>query len=325
MNSPDYFISGDWGTSNFRLRIVERHTLRVLAEHCTDQGVKRVYDRFRRQDELDRQTFFAHYLSRQIRMLPDLPNASPVILTGMASSNIGLLELDYTTLPYDDSGSGLNWSDFRLPDHRPVILISGVKGAQGMMRGEETQALGLSARLAPCKSGILILPGTHSKHLSFREGKFFKLKNFMTGELFALLTQNSLLKVSVQAEDWTPRCEPAFREGLERGRSGKLSASLFAVRARHLLHKHAPVDNYFFLSGLLIGDELAYLCEGEEIVVLAAPAALFPLYKIALETMLPMRRRLLLGEGELEKALLMGQQKILQQYEERKYFSLETL
>lgn len=325
MNTPLYFISCDWGTSNFRLRLVDRHSLRILAERRTDQGVKIIYDRFRRQKQKNRQTFFTHYLTDQIRSLSPTLQPCPVVVTGMASSNIGLSELEYASMPFDDSGRGLNWRSIRLPGDFMALLISGIRSEEGMMRGEETQALGLAAQLASYTNAILLLPGTHSKHLWYRQGQFCQLKNFMTGELFALLSQQSLLSVSVKSSSWHQRHTTAFDAGLSRGLSGSCTANLFSIRARHILHGQTPTDNFFFLSGLLIGDELAYLQQREETVVLAAPAALFPLYRIALEMILPQSRLVLLEEPDLELGLLRGQQKILEHYEEREYFSLETL
>jgi 2-dehydro-3-deoxygalactonokinase len=91
-----------------------------------------------------------------------------------------------------------------------------------------------------------------------------------------------------------------------------------------MLQQLDPADNYYFLSGLLIGDELAYLQQRRETIVLAAPPALLQLYRIALEFMLPPRRLVILEKDTLEKALLAGQHKILQLYEKSKQLSLET-
>lgn len=312
MSLPTYFISCDWGTSNFRLRVLETTALKVLAEHKTNQGVRTLYEKFLTQDKLHQKAFFSAYLQEQILKLPAVYRSNLLVLSGMASSNIGLEELDYADLPLHQSGVGLVWKFLSLPNELQVLLISGAKSQTGMMRGEEVQAIGLGEQLEASGSGILLLPGTHSKHVDYEEGRFTDLKTFMTGELFELLSQKSILANNIQQSLWEERRESAFKEGLALGFDGKLSSSLFSIRARNLLQNAKKEANYYLLSGLLIGDELAYLKNKKETIFLAAAEPIFSMYQFALNLILEPQQLVSFDSKALEKAFLIGQKKILE-------------
>ncbi len=311
MTIPKYFISCDWGTTNFRLKVVETSSLDVLAELSTDGGVKSVYQLYSDGAREGQTQFFAGYLSQQIRKLPSQFQNLLIVATGMASSNIGLQELEYATFPFPASGDSLIWKRISLDSKSDVLLVSGVKSETGMMRGEEVQAIGLAEYLAPYSKSTLILPGTHSKHLEYDLGNFISLNNFMTGELFDVLSNNSILANSVVAGPFTKSGRETFLEGLDQGLAGRLGASLLTVRVRHLLKDCNKEDNYYFLSGLLIGEEIAYLKDENGKVFLAAPRSVSELYKLALEHVLTEDRIVVLEDQALENALLKGQRKIL--------------
>ena len=312
MKIPDYFISCDWGTSNFRLRLVETETLNVLVEHKTDQGVKIIYQKFLQQNETDQTQFFKNYLESQINNLDGHHKAGLIIAAGMASSNIGMQNLPYGQIPFNTQGDGFLWQVMSFKENLAILLISGVKTETGMMRGEEIQAFGLAKYLESYQSGILILPGTHSKHIDYKKGEFSTLKSFMTGEVFELFSCNSILSNSVEKCHWIKKRHNAFKQGLEIGFSGELSANLFSIRARHILSDANKKDNYYLLSGMLIGDELSYLKGTKQTIFLAATEPFYSMYKLALETILNDTQVICFGDKVLEKALLMGQKKIIQ-------------
>lgn len=311
MTIPKYFLSCDWGTTNFRLKVVGTTSLDILAERSTEGGIRSLYQLYSEGSTEGQTQFFSDYLAQQIRMLPSQYRDGLIVATGMASSNIGLRELEYATFPFPVSGESLIWERISLEDKVDLLLVSGVRSATGMMRGEEVQAIGLSEYLSPHAKGILILPGTHSKHLAFELGNFISLKNFMTGELFEVLSKNSILANSVVAGPFTKSGKEAFLEGLGQSFSERLGSNLLTVRARHLLDNYDNKDNYYFLSGLLIGEEVAYLKNEKDMVFLAAPKPVLELYKLALEHLVPENRLVCLDEEALERSVLVGQRKIL--------------
>ncbi len=312
---PKYFISCDWGTSNFRLRLVETETLKVISEKKTDQGIKTLYEEFKTSKSLSQKVFFANYLKNKITELPVEHQNHIILMAGMASSNIGLQNLNYADFPFNLDGSSLTWKYLETENKLNILLISGVKCASGMMRGEEIQAVGLEEYLIQNKKGILLLPGTHSKHIRYEKEKFVSLKNFMTGELFDLLSNKSILSNSVLDNSWSSTNEVEFKKGVLLGKQNKLTANLFNVRVRDVLENMQKEENYYYLSGMLIGDELSYLQEENSKVILAAPKPLFDMYKIALEMILTHEQLIFLDDKTLKKALLKGQRKILKLYE----------
>lgn len=312
---PEYFISGDWGTTNFRLRLVETATLKIYSQHHTGQGVKVLFGKHTAETPADRFQTYLSYLEEQIEQLPNSDLAQMVILSGMASSSIGMFELPYASLPITFDGASLLWKDFELRGGRKLLLISGVKSAEGMMRGEEVQAIGLADHLSAIKEGILILPGTHSKHITFRDGRFISFQTFMTGELFKIIVEESILSNSVASNSWSVERKKAFLKGCTLGLEGKLSASLFSVRARQLNQLTSPEDNFYYLSGLLIGDELSYLRDTAQAIVLACPESLFSLYRLTLHSAFAEDQLHLMDGAILEQALLIGQKKMLLSYE----------
>lgn len=315
MKLPEIFLSVDWGTTNFRLRVVETATLGVISECKTDKGIRLLNEQYLTQKECERQHFFADYLAAQVRTLPVEYQSCPIVLSGMASSSIGLQELDYAEFPFDQSGQNLLWKQMTLHNGLAVFLISGVKNSSGMIRGEEIQAIGLSKLLLPYGTGILILPGTHSKHLRYQAGAFTDLTNLMTGELFEVLSKRSILASSVTHGPWTEKTETAFKEGLALGFAGELTAHLLEVRARHVIHHTSSDDSYYFLSGLLVGDELRYLQTETDTIFLAAPDPVFSTYKKGLETLFDPAQLVLFDGQVIERALLEGQKKILMLHE----------
>lgn len=283
MNSlPRHFLSCDWGTSSFRLRLVEVASGEVLITQRSADGVQTLA-RAHAGDAAGRAAAYRALLAQQVRTLLQAPAASGtqpgvVIISGMASSSVGWQELPYAALPVALDGAGLvhaalsplTPAETGAAAPLPVVLYSGITSGTDIARGEETEALGLlrapayAALRADC---LLLLPGTHSKHLRVQDGRLVGLQTFMTGELLAVLSQHSLLQHSVAAPGVasadtaaeTRACEAELQAGALAGAQPPLSHALFQVRCRQLLAKVPPAHNYHYLAGLLIGAELAAL------------------------------------------------------------------
>ncbi len=193
----------------------------------------------------------------------------------MASSSIGMLELPYARLPVGLDGAGL-------AVHRVgrFGIISGVCSNDDVMRGEETKIVGCNGMIE--RSAVeqwLLLPGTHPKHIVVKGGQVTGLKTYMTGEIFDLLSKQSVLAASVCGVGKLEENKDAFARGLQAGISGDLLHELFMVRTNQLLYQQAPEQNHFYLSGVLIGSELAGLvdCAGVHLVTGPAHRALYAL------------------------------------------------
>ncbi len=266
------FVSCDWGTTNFRLRLLGGP---AAAEVRTDDGAAKLAALGG-----DRAAAFRDTLFRGLAQL-GAPEDWPVVVSGMASSTIGWRELPYARLPFALDGRDAVWE--RVAGR--VILVSGFRGDTDMLRGEETQALGLAAVLGAelPATATLVLPGTHSKHLTVAAGQVTDVRTFMTGELFDLLTRHSVLRHTTDPA--APLDPAAFAEGVADSRRQPLTAALFRVRTRQVLDRLPAAANTSFLSGLLIGAELSGLAAGDGPVIVAAGEALRTAYAAAAEAL----------------------------------------
>jgi 2-dehydro-3-deoxygalactonokinase len=299
MGANQEFLSCDWGTTSFRLRWVSGTDCRVLREIRGPGGIKALHDEALRRGspgEPDRGQVFGRFLREQMENFfdekaPHFP--LPLVLSGMASSSIGWRELPYAATPFSLTGDGLiaDELDWNKPEWvGATYLISGVATQHEMMRGEETEAIGLMSDpglSALRQRSLLILPGTHSKHIWIEDQRVVDFRTFMTGELFDVLGRQSLLRASVNLDSPAPLSEPdrvAFQEGAIWGKDNGLAGGLFRVRTRAVLDRAPLASNTWFFSGLLIGAELASVCAnaGSRPVILAATRALSELYGLAL-------------------------------------------
>jgi len=183
----------------------------------------------------------------------------PALITGMAGSNIGWKEVAYVDCPADAKALAARISLIDGEDPR-VGIVPGLRG-QGIggpdvMRGEETQLIGWLAQDAARRQGTHLVchPGTHAKWAVVTDGRIERFVTAMTGELFAVLTQHSVLKGAEGDADG-----PAFEQGLEAaGDGGALAARLFTARARVVGGGGLkPEEVRAYLSGLLIGADVA--------------------------------------------------------------------
>ncbi len=270
------FLSCDWGTTNFRLRrgdSASAGTSTEPSEVRNDSGAAKLA-----AAGGDRAVAFRQTLDLALAEL-SAPADWPVLISGMASSTIGWKELPYATLPFSLDGSDV--VSARL-DHR-IHLVSGIRADHDMARGEETQAIGLASWLGPRlpHRACFILPGTHSKHLEIAEGRIMGLRTHMTGELFDVLLRHSVLRHTTDPS--APFDPDSFSEGVDQAARDPLTGLLFQTRTRQVLSGLPAAANTSFLSGLLIGAELATLRGGDAVnrdvpIFLAAGSALRTAY-----------------------------------------------
>src|SRR5262245_25963657 len=106
-------ISCDWGTSSLRLRLVDAKAMKVLGEVASDAGIANTFERWKASGstETDRVSFYQSVLNREIERLEKLMSFSlqgdPVVVSGMASSTMGMMELPYKRMPFALDGSDL--------------------------------------------------------------------------------------------------------------------------------------------------------------------------------------------------------------------------
>ncbi len=141
----------------------------------------------------------------------------------------------------------------------PGLIHQAMGGTPDVMRGEETQVVGLLAKQVTLQtSGTVLMPGTHSKWVRLEQGSVVGLRTCMTGELYAVMRQHSVLGRLLPRVDGLFDVE-AFDTGVSAARRGDgrdLGGQLFAVRTLGLTGRMGPAALPDYLSGLLIGHEL---------------------------------------------------------------------
>ena len=279
MNS---FLSCDWGNSNLRLRLFNGVENEVSAEIQSDDGIANIHLQWIDADkpESDKIQFYRKKLGIFINRLPgEIDKSLPVFISGMASSFIGMKELPYQKFPFtwDASRFIVERIDADNDFSHTLYLISGFQTDNEIMRGEETILLGCD--LDDAGEKIFIFPGTHSKHVVVANGKGLNFKTYMTGELFNLLAEKSILRDTPGKEV----DEKSFTEGVQSGINGNLLNTIFNIRVRKLIHGVSPSSNYQYLSGLLIGTELKELKDTSCSIYLVCSRQLKNAYLLALE------------------------------------------
>ncbi|MFN5423322.1 MAG: 2-dehydro-3-deoxygalactonokinase, partial [bacterium] len=201
-----------------------------------------------------------------------------------------------------------------------TILISGVKGEDDLMRGEETQMVGITELVETIKHSsetICIFPGTHSKHINIHNGSIIGFNTYMTGELFQLLSTQSVLKEAVSiSNNGLEEHKEYFYKGIDDANENtNLLNELFGVRTNVLMKKLSKEKNYFYLSGLLIGYEMSALkhTKAEEII-LCSGNSMFEFYKLAIERVGIAAPITLISPDLMEKSAIAGQLKIYQSH-----------
>ncbi len=238
MHWADGFIAVDWGTTNRRAYLIDSSG-KCLNEFEDGKGILSVPS-----------GGFPEAVAEIRKKLGD----KPLLLAGMVGSNRGWKEAPYVPCPagLDDLVAGLVWAGER------EAIIPGVSYSKNddadVMRGEEVQLLGAIAAGSVDSEGLACHPGTHNKWATLHKGKISDFRTVMTGELFSLLKEHSilsdLLQAPVQAND-------VFKSAARYAINNEaLPADLFRVRARVLLGQGKKEDAASYCSGLLIGADV---------------------------------------------------------------------
>jgi 2-dehydro-3-deoxygalactonokinase len=268
---PAAFVVVDWGTSSFRGWLMSADG-EPLAESRGSEGMLYCAG-----------TGFAPVLRDHLARL-GAPQGVPVLICGMAGARQGWAEAPYLKTP--TRLDALHEGAIRIDAPGDIRILPGIAQARAeqpdVMRGEETQLLGVTE---PDFSGLVCIPGTHSKWIRIEDGLVVEFSTYMTGELFSVIAQHSILAHAV--EDSAPMDSSSFREALSTAlaKPTALTASLFRLRAAQLLGFERRADGAARLSGLLIGTEIADALDRQgplRSVRLIAAGSLGRLYEAAL-------------------------------------------
>lgn len=270
-----HWIGVDWGTSNLRAYLVDKAGSTII-ELESDKGMHTL-----KPDEFEGALIdlISPWLRDGIKM--------PVFACGMVGARQGWMEAKYRPVPCSllqgSEATRVETSDPRIE----VFILPGLSQSSpaDVMRGEETQVAGFIAS-EPDFSGIVCLPGTHTKWVELENGEIRTFHTFMTGELFSLLSQQSILRHSVSGEGEDP---PAFLQAALKAAAypQQVAVELFGLRAQSLLEDPEPQVARARLSGMIIGHEIGVaraFWSGKQIALIGA-SKLTSLYAMVLENM----------------------------------------
>jgi 2-dehydro-3-deoxygalactonokinase len=200
--------------------------------------------------------------------------AAPVIAGGMVGSRQGWREVPYVACPADPREIARGIVAFETPGGT-IHLVPGLQ--QGgpypdVMRGEEVQILGaLVGDPALAAAARMVLPGTHCKWATIRAGRVTGFTTYLTGELFALLRDHSIIgrpaRDAREADGGAAAAcdEAAFLRGVRVAResgSRGIAGRLFTTRSLWLGGDLPVGQTLDYLSGLLVGEELRSVLAG---------------------------------------------------------------
>ncbi len=238
------WIAADWGTTHMRAWAIGEED-NVLAFRESNEGMKDL-----------QQNEFEPVLLRLIESWLDDTKVTTVMACGMVGAKQGWVETPYLKtpcVPIDNNQlTTANTNDQRIKVH----LVPGVmqNHPADIMRGEETQIAGFINKNTNFK-GVVCLPGTHAKWVNINERQITSFKTFMTGELFGVISNHTLIRHSTSIKGWD---QESFEEGVHDGfkNPGLIASNLFSLRAESIVNNLNRDQARSTLSGLLLGVEL---------------------------------------------------------------------
>lgn len=262
-NQGAFYIAGDWGSTHLRLWLVDQAT-GTVHDHCMGPGISLLAG-----NTADIATTFFQLTDTWRKQFA----VQQALLCGVVGSNIGWQTVDYMSCPVSLLNDPLLPQKVlkKVPQQMPqnhdqeinIQLVPGLNCLRedhipDSMRGEETQLIGALLTDPALSQGeqLVCLPGTHSKWVWLNQGSVGEFITGLSGELFAVLEQHSVLLSQLDATDHN-HCPDHFALGIERTENGSnLIQLLFETRSRQLSGQLSASAARAFLSGLIIGSDI---------------------------------------------------------------------
>lgn len=189
-----------------------------------------------------------------------------ILVSGMATSELGLWEVPHIAIPADIYTLADNVHTQVIPEITgiPFVLVPGLKKETGgvtadIMRGEEVETAGILALSGICEEAVLILPGTHNKVILVnKDGVVTDFYTTLSGEILNCSICNTILTGQVSHEFTLQEAE--VLRGAAYGAQNGLNAALFHIR---ILAKNGMDQNGLssFLYGCVLGQDVPLIRE----------------------------------------------------------------
>ena len=267
-SDPIYLIALDWGTTSLRAFLIARDG-RVIEERAGGKGIMQVED-----------GRFVDALSALCGDWLDAHPAATLIASGMIGSKQGWIEAPYSPCPANAAALAAKMVTINTSIHADTNAIAGasitrprqlhiapgvsftdpLSGVPDVMRGEETQIIGA---IPASGAHLVVLPGTHSKWAWVEDGAIVRFSSWMTGEVYAALTQHTILGRLMNLD--AAHDAAAFARGVHYGleNPGQLLSRIFSARTLGLFDALTDSALPSYLSGLLIGTEIGAAIGGK--------------------------------------------------------------
>ncbi|MFD2165032.1 2-dehydro-3-deoxygalactonokinase [Thalassotalea euphylliae] len=249
--NQQFIIAVDWGTSLLRAYLCRVNDCETLELHACahGKGVAKLNGAFEKE------------LFDNIAPWLNAYGNLPILMAGQIGSSIGWKETKYLGCPISPSAVASACHTFICREQQ-IAIVPGLHCShdnqyRDVMRGEELQVLGWLAQKPEHMEGdhLVCLPGTHTKWVLVKNGKVTLFKTAMTGELYDLLSNGSVL-IQQSAQHFN---EAAFIDGAQYtlgSEFGSFSHGLFSVRSKQLFNELEQKHAKAYLSGLLLGTDV---------------------------------------------------------------------
>lgn len=268
-----YIILIDSGTTNSRIRLNKFDEERILDSIKLNIGV--------RNTAIDgNNSKLRHGLIKGIKELLernhlDTRDIMYIVASGMITSNMGIYEVPHITSPAsvdDFVAESVLYTDedfFNIP----VLFIPGMRNKVteidkvadrinqfDIMRGEEVETLGLLEQINVSGSGIMVLPGSHTKYIYVNnKGEMLNCLSTLSGELMLSTQKETILTKSLPEDLVTSVDEDMIKKGYLAAEKYGVTRALYHIR---LLDFFSDLDknqiaNYY--AGVILHDDLKAL------------------------------------------------------------------
>jgi 2-dehydro-3-deoxygalactonokinase len=241
------FIALDWGTTSFRAYRANGAG-RIADEITSPSGILAVEN--------------GRFAATLETLIGQWDRSLPVLAAGMITSRQGWHECPYVSCPAGAPDLARALTRITTPEGRTIHFVTGLHATSAamphdVMRGEETQVFGS----LDSGADVFVTPGTHSKWIRVADGHITGFSTYMTGEVFAALRNHTILGRLMTGTDHN---DSAFRRGLDAALADPTGFlhRIFAARSLALFGDLASDHIASYLSGLVIGSELAHALPG---------------------------------------------------------------
>lgn len=209
-------------------------------------------------------------------------NIECIIAGGMITSELGLVNLPHLLAPcgIEELANGLHNTNFPEISKLSFYFVPGVKAVgdsftdTDVMRGEETELLGLGEIVAP--NSLYVLPGSHSKHIHTDEiGRISRFSTELTGELMYAVTKETILSRNIDLSNDMEIDREYLKKGYLYSKENGINAALFKVRILGNFFETEKSKIYGFFKGAALCSEIENIIKsGAAKVIIAGKSQL---------------------------------------------------